>query len=79
MHDYVLPGETASFDGVGEFYDPSIDRTRERTQWAERPGAPETDEIATDESRFLIRGTRWALITDATVVIPRTDTRTDSP
>jgi hypothetical protein len=70
VHDYVLTGENASFDGVGEFYDPSIDRTRERTQWAERPGATETEEIAADEERFLIRDTRWALLTDATLIIP---------
>jgi hypothetical protein len=70
VHDYVLPGETAAFDGIGEFYDPSIDRTRERTRWAERPGAPATQQIAADEERFLIRDTRWSLLTDATVMIP---------
>ena len=74
VHDYVLPGEHAPFDGVGEFYDPSLDRTRERTQWAERPGAAETAAIATDEERFLVRDTRWALLTDATVVIAHADT-----
>lgn len=73
VHDYVLPGEHAPFDGVGEFYDPSLDRTRARTQWAERPGAAETAAIATDEERFLVRDTRWALLTDAIVVIAHTD------
>lgn len=74
VHDYVLPGETVAFDGVGEFYDPSIDRTRKRTQWAERPGATETQEIAADEERFLVRDTRWALLADATVIIPTVTT-----
>jgi hypothetical protein len=74
VHDYVLPGEHAPFDGVGEFYDPSLDRTRARTQWAERPGAAETAAIAADEERFLVRDTRWALLTDAIVVIAHTDT-----
>jgi hypothetical protein len=70
VHDYVSPGENATFDGVGEFYDPSIDRTRERTRWAELPGVSETQQIAADEERFLIRDTRWALLADATVMIP---------
>jgi hypothetical protein len=78
VHDYLLPGEPAPFDGVGEFYDPTLDRTRARTQWAERPGAPETAAIAADEDRFLVRDTRWALLTDATVVIASTNTRTDT-
>jgi EthD domain len=75
VHDYVLPGEPAPFDGVGEFYDPSAERTRERTQWAERPGAPETALITAEEERFLVRDTRWALLTDATVVLPPPDLR----
>jgi hypothetical protein len=79
VHDYVLPGEPAPFDGVGEFYDPSVERTRERTHWAERPGAPETALIAADEERFLVRDTRWALLTDATVVLPPPEPRRDDP
>ena len=79
VHDYVLPGEPAPFDGVGEFYDPSVERTRERTQWADLPGAPETALIAADEERFLVRDTRWALLTDASVVLPATDPRRDQP
>jgi hypothetical protein len=78
VHDYVLPGEPAPFDGVGEFYDPSIERTRARTLWAARPGAPETAEITADEDRFLVRDTRWALLTDATVILPPPAPREDS-
>ena len=57
------------FDGVGEFYDASVDVARARTRWTERPAAPETEVIAADEERFLIRDTRWALVTDAEVVV----------
>lgn len=66
VHDYVLPGERCAFDGVGEFYDDSVDVARRRTRWTEEDHAAP---IVEDEERFLIRDTRFALVTDAAVVV----------
>lgn len=64
VHDYARAGEACDWDGVGEFYDTSVDVARARTRWGE--GTPA---IVADEERFLVRDTRWALITDAEVVV----------
>jgi hypothetical protein len=69
VHDYALEGEMCPWDGVGEFYDTAVDVARARTQWAE---TDEAAAIVADEERFLVRHTRYALITDAEVVVPTT-------
>lgn len=70
VHDYVQPDETCPWDGIGEFYDVSVDVARQRTQWAAADG-DDAAAIVADEDQFLVRESRYALITDATVVIPR--------
>jgi hypothetical protein len=67
VHNYALEGERCDWDGLGEFYDTSVDAARERSKWADTPDA---DLIVADEQRFLVRDTRYGLITDATVVVP---------
>jgi hypothetical protein len=67
VHDYVVPGEPTAFDGVGEFYDDAVDVARDRTRWSEGEHAAQ---IVEDEERFLVRETRYALITDAAVIVP---------
>lgn len=66
VHDYALPGEASAWDGVGEFYDPSVEAVRRRTRWTESDDARE---LVADEARFLIRESRYVLITDAEVVL----------
>jgi hypothetical protein len=66
VHDYALPGEPCPWDGVGEFYDTSVDVARARTHWAETGGA---EAIVEDEKKFLVRDTRYGLVTDAEVTI----------
>ncbi|HUG00007.1 MAG TPA: EthD domain-containing protein [Ilumatobacter sp.] len=64
VHDYVAPGEDFRWDGVGEFYDDSIDVVRERTQFVAGRSA-----ILVDEQHFLVDDTRLILLTDATVLV----------
>jgi hypothetical protein len=66
VHDYARPGEPCPWDGVGEFYDTSVDIARRRTQWAATGAAAA---LVADEEKFLVRDTRYALITDAEVVV----------
>jgi hypothetical protein len=66
VHNYALPGEACAWDGVGEFYDLSMEVARRRTAWAASEPA---EAIAIDEGRFLVRESRAALVTDAEVVI----------
>ena len=68
VHDYVLPGEEWPWDGVGEFYDDSLAVAKARTNWADGDAALR---IVADEEAFLVRDTRWSLVTDATVLVPR--------
>lgn len=68
VHDYVQPDEACPWDGIGEFYDVSVDVARQRTHWAEGDDAAA---IVADEEQFLVRESRYALITDASVVIGR--------
>jgi EthD domain len=67
VHDYALPGEPCPWDGVGEFYDTSVDVARARTRWAD--DADEAEAIIADEEKFLVRDTRYGLVTDAEVII----------
>jgi hypothetical protein len=72
VHDYALPGEPCPWDGVGEFYDESVDVARARTNWADADGA---EEIIEDEEKFLVRDTRYGLVTDAEVIINEGESR----
>ena len=64
VHDYVEPAEDFPWDGVGEFYEDSMDIVRERTAFV-----AELDAIIADEARFLVRDTRFVLICDAEVLV----------
>jgi hypothetical protein len=70
VHNYALPGEPCPWDGVGEFYDTSVDGARRRAQMADTGAAAE---IVADEEQFLVPDTRYGLVTDAEIVLPGAD------
>jgi hypothetical protein len=66
VHDYVLPGETTRWAGIGELYDGSADVARQRGAWFDSPAAVA---LVADEDRFLVRSTRGLLVTNHEVII----------
>jgi hypothetical protein len=66
VHNYALPDEPCPWDGLGEFYDTSVDVARQRARSTEGLVA---EAIVADEEKFLVRDTRSVLITDAEVVV----------
>jgi hypothetical protein len=66
VHDYVLPGETTRWAGIGELYDGSVGVARQRGAWFDSPAAVA---LVADEDRFLVRSTRGLLVTNHEVII----------
>lgn len=66
IHNYVLPGEATHWDGLGEFFDPDIERVKARTRWTE---TAEAAPIIEDEKQFLNRETRQVIIGEFEVII----------
>jgi hypothetical protein len=66
-HNYVVPGDPCRWDGIGEFFDASVEVARQRAAWG---SSDEAHEIIADECRFLKRDTRVGLVTDFEVIVP---------
>ncbi|MGE3324907.1 MAG: EthD domain-containing protein [Acidimicrobiia bacterium] len=66
FHNYVIPGQGTRWDGLGEFFDPGIERVKARTQWTQ---SPEAAPIIEDEKRFLNRETRQVIIGEFEVIV----------
>jgi len=68
-HNYVLPGDPCRWDGIGEFFDASVDSARQRAAWG---STDEAVEIAEDERRFLKRDTRAGFAADFEPIVSGT-------
>jgi hypothetical protein len=66
LHNYTLPHEAFTWDGIGELYESSIDTARQRNNWMNSDAAAA---IVADEMRFMNRATRAVLITDFEVLV----------
>lgn len=66
VHNYVARDEPCHWDGIGEMYEASLDLARRRGAWFH---SPEAAPLTADEERFLVRGTRQLLVTDAEMIV----------
>lgn len=60
VHNYVTAPETFEWDGIGELYE-TVDVARARAEWFDSDAA---EAIIADENEFLVRATRWVLVTE---------------
>jgi hypothetical protein len=66
LHNYTLPHEASTWDGIGELYESSLDTARRRNNWMNSDAAAA---IVADETQFMNRATRAILITDFEVLV----------